>query len=76
MTDHGRTRIETSIDNLMRRERISRRAFMRRAGRGGIALGARAQEELEEARRTRWGRVALWIGAISLAVLAFTQLSL
>jgi ubiquinone biosynthesis protein len=31
---------------------------------------------LEEARRTRWGRLALWIGAISLAVLAFTQLSL
>jgi len=38
----GRTRIETSIDRLMRRERISRRAFMRRAGRGGIALGALA----------------------------------
>ena len=34
------------------------------------------QTRLEEARRTRWGRVALWIGAISLAVLAFTQLSL
>ena len=43
MTDlDGRTRIETSIDKLMRRERISRRAFMRRAGRGGIALGALA----------------------------------
>jgi ubiquinone biosynthesis protein len=27
----------------------------------------------EEARRTRWGRVALWIGAISLAVLALAQ---
>jgi spermidine/putrescine transport system substrate-binding protein len=38
----GRTRIEASIDNLMRRERISRRAFIRRAGRGGIALGALA----------------------------------
>ena len=43
MTDlDGRTRIEISIDKLMRRERISRRAFMRRAGRGGIALGALA----------------------------------
>jgi spermidine/putrescine transport system substrate-binding protein len=38
----GRTRIEISIDNLMRRERLSRRAFIRRAGRGGIALGALA----------------------------------
>ena len=38
----GRTRIELSIDNLMRRERMSRRAFIRRAGRGGIALGALA----------------------------------
>jgi ubiquinone biosynthesis protein len=29
----------------------------------------------EEARTTRWGRLALWIAAISLAVLAFAQLS-
>jgi ubiquinone biosynthesis protein len=29
----------------------------------------------EEARSTRWGRLALWIAAISLAVLAFAQLS-
>ena len=28
----------------------------------------------EEARRTRWGRVALWLGALSLAVLAATAL--
>jgi len=28
----------------------------------------------EEARRTRWGRVALWIGALSLAVLALLAL--
>jgi len=28
----------------------------------------------EEARRDRWGRLALWIAAISLAVLALTQL--
>jgi len=32
--------IETAIDHLMRRDLISRRTFMRRAGRGGIALGA------------------------------------
>jgi spermidine/putrescine transport system substrate-binding protein len=38
----GRTRIEISIDKVMRRERITRRAFMRRAGRGGLALGALA----------------------------------
>jgi spermidine/putrescine transport system substrate-binding protein len=38
----GRTRIEISIDKVMRRERITRRTFMRRAGRGGIALGALA----------------------------------
>jgi spermidine/putrescine transport system substrate-binding protein len=35
-----RTQIELAIDNLMRRDLISRRTFMRRAGRGGIALGA------------------------------------
>ncbi len=29
----------------------------------------------EEARRTRWGRLALWIAALSLAALAFAQLS-
>jgi ubiquinone biosynthesis protein len=29
----------------------------------------------EEARSTRWGRLALWIAAISLAVLAFAQFS-
>jgi ubiquinone biosynthesis protein len=28
----------------------------------------------EEARRTRWGRVALWIIALSLGVLALAQL--
>ncbi len=35
-----RTQIELTIDNLMRRDLISRRTFMRRAGRGGIAVGA------------------------------------
>jgi ubiquinone biosynthesis protein len=30
----------------------------------------------EQARRNRWSRLALWIGAISLAVLALTQLNL
>jgi ubiquinone biosynthesis protein len=29
----------------------------------------------EEARSTRWGRLALWVAAISLAVLAFAQFS-
>ncbi|HEX6473963.1 MAG TPA: spermidine/putrescine ABC transporter substrate-binding protein [Candidatus Limnocylindria bacterium] len=38
----GRTRIEISIDKVMRRERITRRSFMRQAGRGGLALGALA----------------------------------
>ena len=37
-----RSRIELSIDQLMRRDLITRRTFMRRAGRGGIALGALA----------------------------------
>ncbi|MEO8639659.1 MAG: spermidine/putrescine ABC transporter substrate-binding protein, partial [Chloroflexota bacterium] len=32
--------IELTIDNLMRRDLISRRTFMRRAGRGGLAFGA------------------------------------
>ncbi|MGH3928227.1 MAG: extracellular solute-binding protein, partial [Pseudonocardiaceae bacterium] len=36
----GRSRIELGIDQVLRRERITRRTFMRRAGRGGIALGA------------------------------------
>lgn len=35
-----RTQIELAIDNLMRRDLISRRTFMRRAGRGGLAFGA------------------------------------
>jgi len=36
----SRSQIELAIDNLMRRDLISRRTFMRRAGRGGIAFGA------------------------------------
>ncbi|MEX0625365.1 MAG: spermidine/putrescine ABC transporter substrate-binding protein [Chloroflexota bacterium] len=35
-----RSQIELTIDNLMRRDLISRRTFMRRAGRGGLAFGA------------------------------------
>ena len=35
-----RSKIEMSVDQFMRRDPITRRAFMRRAGRGGIALGA------------------------------------
>ena len=35
-----RTQIEQAIDNMMRRDLITRRTFMRRAGRGGIAVGA------------------------------------
>jgi spermidine/putrescine transport system substrate-binding protein len=34
-----RSRIEISVDEFLRRDPISRRTFMRRAGRGGIALG-------------------------------------
>lgn len=46
--------------------------------RNGLRLDDETVRQIayEEARRTRWGRVALWIGAISLAVLAFKQLSL
>jgi len=36
----SRSQIELAIDNLMRRDLISRRTFMRRAGRGGLAFGA------------------------------------
>jgi spermidine/putrescine transport system substrate-binding protein len=36
----SRNQIELAIDNLMRRDLISRRTFMRRAGRGGLAFGA------------------------------------
>ena len=36
----SRNQIELAIDNLMRRDLISRRTFMRRAGRGGVAIGA------------------------------------
>ncbi len=34
------SRIEAAIERAMRRDRISRRAFLDRAGRGGVALGA------------------------------------
>jgi spermidine/putrescine transport system substrate-binding protein len=34
------SQIEIAIENLLRRDPISRRAFMRRAGRGAIAVGA------------------------------------
>jgi ubiquinone biosynthesis protein len=46
--------------------------------RSGLRLDDETVRHLarEEARRTRWGRVALWIGALSLAVLALAQLGL
>jgi len=40
MSDEQRSRIEMAILQAMRHDRISRRAFLGRAGRGGIALGA------------------------------------
>ena len=44
--------------------------------RSGFRLDEETVRQLarEEARRTRWGRVALWIGALSLAVLALAEL--
>lgn len=36
----GRSQIDIAIDKLMRRDLITRRTFMRRAGRGGVAVGA------------------------------------
>jgi ubiquinone biosynthesis protein len=44
--------------------------------RSGLRLDAETVRSLanEEARRTRWGRLALWVAAISLAVLALAQL--
>ena len=46
--------------------------------RNGLRLDDETVRQIayEEARRNRWGRLALWVGAISLAVLAFTQLNL
>ena len=35
-----RTRIENAIDQVLRRDRITRRTFLGRAGRGGVAIGA------------------------------------
>jgi spermidine/putrescine transport system substrate-binding protein len=35
-----RSRIELAIDQVMRRDLVTRRTFLRRAGRGGIAVGA------------------------------------
>jgi spermidine/putrescine transport system substrate-binding protein len=35
-----RSRIEISVDEFLRRDPITRRTFMHRAGRGGVALGA------------------------------------
>lgn len=41
MSDHEqRTRIELAIEEMMRRDRLTRRSFLGRAGRGGVALGA------------------------------------
>ena len=40
MSDEQRSRIEMAIVQAMRQDRISRRTFLGRAGRGGIALGA------------------------------------
>ncbi len=44
--------------------------------RGGFRLDEETVRLLarEEARRTRWGRLALWVGALSLAVLALIAL--
>jgi ubiquinone biosynthesis protein len=44
--------------------------------RSGFRLDEETVRELarEEARQKRWGRVALWVGALSLAVLAATSL--
>ena len=46
--------------------------------RNGLRLDEETVRQMayEQARRNRWGRLALWIGAISLAVLALTQLNL
>jgi spermidine/putrescine transport system substrate-binding protein len=35
-----RSRIELAIDQVMRRDLVTRRTFLRRAGRGGVAVGA------------------------------------
>jgi ubiquinone biosynthesis protein len=44
--------------------------------RNGLRLDEETVRQIavEKARRTRWGRLALWIGAISLAALALAQL--
>ncbi len=48
------------------------------ASKTGFKLDEETVRQLaaEEARRTRWGRIALWIGALSLVVLALAQLNL
>jgi ubiquinone biosynthesis protein len=45
--------------------------------RDGLRLDEETVRQIaeEEARQTRWGRVALWIAAIALVVLAFAQFS-
>jgi spermidine/putrescine transport system substrate-binding protein len=40
MSDEERSRIEMAIERAMRQDRMNRRAFLGRAGRGGVALGA------------------------------------
>jgi spermidine/putrescine transport system substrate-binding protein len=40
MSDPERSQIELAIDRMMRGDRISRRTFMRRSAKGGVALGA------------------------------------
>jgi spermidine/putrescine transport system substrate-binding protein len=40
MSDQERSQIERTIERLMREDPMSRRTFLRRTGRGGLALGA------------------------------------
>lgn len=48
------------------------------ASQSGFKLDEETVRQLaaEEARRARWGRIALWVGALSLLVLALAQLNL
>jgi ubiquinone biosynthesis protein len=64
------------LPSVLEQGRDTALALAQMAGRG-VRLDEETVRRLaaEEARQTRWGRLALWVGALSLALLAITILS-
>lgn len=69
-------RLVGAIPELLAEAQKTAHVFAGMADSGGLRLDRETTEALAEAqaRHGRWGRIALWVGAIALAVLALTQL--